>query len=465
MRAAVLLAMIASIATARRPDPQRVLWQIGTLDHPSREFLERHRMEYADRSSDVVYLVGKSSEKGWLRFQPGPANRLADALLHPFSIDFHLNEPPNGNYFLRISWLYEMPRLSTSRIDVNGHAGEVGFSPKLDYAAGEWEGTFVPQTSYAQRSVPIAPTWLGRGGNVSMLPALDTPATPQSLLCDIAPGESGIIYDALALLNDPAQTSAKVLNLCAEGTGFYRGNETALSEVMPACAEGSGSEPLPRSISVSGATYKDSKPLFFGSDDFGECCTESDIPEWSRDRTIRLRAGGQATQVKLLAQKRSGPFWWYLTSISTLASDDYRQKVAELSSESIDGVLGLLPQHPEFRWTMDGSWIAQQYLDVRSPERLQQFLNSVQAGQIVVPPQFANEHTGVVSLEGLGHSCYYSHQLALADHILLRAANITDVPSYSWSCASVLHDAGIHFFAAASNSWHARGCSKTPRPY
>ena len=35
------------------------------------------------------------------------------------------------------------------------------------------------------------------------------------------------------------------------------------------------------------------------------------------------------------------------------------------------------------------------------------------------------------------------------------AANITDVPSYSWSYASVLHDAGVKYLAAGSNSWRA----------
>ena len=454
MRAAALLAILTVCAAARLPAQQRVVWQIGAFDHSSREFHDSHGVNYAGHPSDVVYIVGKSSEKDWLRFQPGPANGLAGSRLHPFAIHFHLDEPPHGAYFLRLAVLYETPRLSTLRIDVNGHAGEVGFSPTLDYVAGDWEGTFVPQTSYAERSVSIAPAWLHRGDNVIILTALDTPATTQQSLGDIAPGESGIVYDALALLNDPAQASAKTLHLRAEATVFYTGTETALREVVRTCAEGSGATPLPHSISMSAATYKDSKPLLFGTDDFGERCAAFDVPEWSGDRTIMLRAGGQSAQLKLRAQKK-----WTVMVVShehlDIGFTDYREKVAELQSESIDGVLDLLPQHPDFRWTMDGSWVAQQYLQGRSPERVQQLLNAVRAGQIVVPPQYANEHTGVASLEGLAHSLYYSHQLALSDHIPLGAANITDVPSYSWSYASILHDAGIRFFAAASNSWRA----------
>jgi hypothetical protein len=104
---------------------------------------------------------------------------------------------------------------------------------------------------------------------------------------------------------------------------------------------------------------------------------------------------------------------------------------------------------------MDGSWVAEQYLAGRSPERVKQFLAAVRAGQIVIPQQLANQHTGVASLEGLARSLYPSEALARKFNVPIGAANITDVPSYSWSYASILHDAGVEYFAAASNSWRA----------
>src|ERR1019366_5454115 len=115
----------------------------------------------------------------------------------------------------------------------------------------------------------------------------------------------------------------------------------------------------------------------------------------------------------------------------------------------------LLPDHPGFRWTMDGSWVAEKYVAGRSEERVQKLLGAVRSGAIVVPPQYANQHTGVASLEGLVRSLYISHALARQFNIPLGAANITDVPSYSWSYASILHSAGVKYFAAASNSWRA----------
>src|SRR5882672_11974431 len=76
-----------------------VLWRIGTFNASSGEFRSQD-IDYADPKSDVTYIVGKSSDHDWLRFQPGPANGMTGAKLHPFTIRFNLAEPPKGVYRL-----------------------------------------------------------------------------------------------------------------------------------------------------------------------------------------------------------------------------------------------------------------------------------------------------------------------------------------------------------------------------
>ena len=126
-------------------------------------------------------------------------------------------------------------------------------------------------------------------------------------------------------------------------------------------------------------------------------------------------------------------------------------------------------KQPDFRWTLDGEWIAQQYLAGRSPARGQQFLDADPHRPNRLPPQFANQHTGAASLEGLIRSLYPAHALAEKYHLPIGAANITDVPSYSWSYASVLHDAGIQllrrrqqFLARAHRAASAAGMKNRP---
>jgi len=78
-------------------------------------------------------------------FTPGPANGMAGGREHPFTILFDLHEPAGGVFHLKIAVLYETPRLSHLKVDLNGHSGMFYFHPQLDYGAGDWEGTFVPQ--------------------------------------------------------------------------------------------------------------------------------------------------------------------------------------------------------------------------------------------------------------------------------------------------------------------------------
>lgn len=434
---------------------QRTAWRIGTFDQSSREFHDSFGVDYPSRSSDVEFTVGKSTLLDWLRFQPGPANGLAGGRPHPFRIRFTLQDVPRGLYTLKLGVLYETPRLSQLRVEVNGHSGLFSFAPTLDYTAGDWEGTFVPQTSSAQRSIEIPASWLRTGENSVVLTAVDNPDTPQNSLGDIAPGESGIVYDALALEQNPTgeYVAGKVV-LTAVPTVLYKQAGGGLREVVQTCVEANAGGTLPGDIRWTSKGFAETRRLNFETATFGERCASFEVPEWQGTLAAQLYAGGQLFPVELEAQKK-----WNVLIVPQEHLDigftDYREKVAELQSQSVDDVLDLLPDHPEFRWTLDGSWVATQYLAGRSEERIQKLIEAVRSGEIVVPPQYANQHTGVASLEGLARSLYPSHALARQFNIPLGAVNITDVPSYSWSYASILHSAGVKYFAAASNSWHA----------
>jgi hypothetical protein len=55
-------------------------------------------------------------------------------------------------FTLRIAALYETPRhVASGRRGQRAREAFSTFHPKLDYGAGDWEGTFVPQTSLAEK--------------------------------------------------------------------------------------------------------------------------------------------------------------------------------------------------------------------------------------------------------------------------------------------------------------------------
>jgi len=60
--------------------------------------------------------------------------------------------------------------------------------------------------------------------------------------------------------------------------------------------------------------------------------------------------------------------------------------------------------------------------------------------------------TGYPTLEELSRSTDYTRHLHEQDGVPFDYANFTDVPSYTWSYASVLAALGVRYFSAAANS-------------
>ena len=167
----LMMAMLPAVAHSA----ERTLWKIGNFDASSGEFRSQG-IDYTDPKSDPVFVVGKSGNQDWYRFQPGPANGMTGARLHPFTIRFSLTSAPRGVYRLKIAMLYETPRLSFLMLKANGHSGYFYFHPRLDFHAGDWEGTFVPQTSTDEKTIDIPGDWLRKGENEFVLTAMDDPA-------------------------------------------------------------------------------------------------------------------------------------------------------------------------------------------------------------------------------------------------------------------------------------------------
>jgi alpha-mannosidase len=436
---------------------EKTIWEIGKFDASSAEFRSQG-IDYSKKESDVVYRVGKSKESGdWPRFQPGPANGMAGGRVHPFTILFTLPEKPVGAYRLTVGILYETPRLSHLQLEVNGRIGNFYFHPHLDYAAGDWEGTFVPQTSTDTRVIEIPAEWLRQGENRFVLTAMDSPSTVENSLGDIAVGHTGLIYDALRLTQENShKNSSGPVTASLFPTIFYRADPAGLVEVVEAFVSFRTMPSSGRLVLRAGE--QEIKQSFRATEQFGELRAEFNVREWKGEESATLSVNAANVSEKfsfsLAAQKK-----WTVFVVPHEHLDvgftDYPDKIAELHSQAVDGVMDVFKKRPEFRWTLDGSWVAEQYLAGRSPERQTEFLKSIRDGKIILPMQYANQHTGVASLEGLIRSLYPSSVLARRYSLPIGAAHITDVPSYSWSYASVLHDAGVKYFAAASNSWRA----------
>ena len=437
---------------------QRPIWRIGTFDRSSSEFRSQG-IDYNDRKQDPIFRVGKSKEPAdWQRFQPGPANGMTGGRRHPFTIIFDLPGDPSGVYNLKIGVLYETPRLSHLQIAVNGRLGFYYFHPKLDYCAGDWEGTFVPQTSYDEKEIVIPAAFLRKGENKIVLTAMDTPATVENSLGAIAPGHTGIVYDALEFSNDSsAHYDTSAVRISAEPTIFYRGDSKDLREIIDVIADfAEKTEDGNVTFEVNGRLFRQKLDA---PQDFGERQFEFEVPAWNgaANASVSVIANGRTTRedFHLSPAKK-----WTVLIVPhehlDIGFTDYPARVAELHAASVDSAMSAIDRVPEFRWTLDGYWVAEQYMSARSKTSRDRFIEYLKTGKLMVPAEFANQHTGNATLEGLARSLYGSHDFAKR-YVLTSPDTVltVDVPSYAWSWASVLHDAGIHYFIGASNSWRA----------
>ena len=134
---------------------------------------------------------------------------------------------------------------------------------------------------------------------------------------------------------------------------------------------------------------------------------------------------------------------------------DYQAKVAEAQSRTLDEAIQMIHDHPDFRFSTDGYWCVRQFLAGRSEEQRKQLFQMVKDKKIFVPTVEANLLTGFPSLETLLRSLYPAFQFNQKHGGDPNYANITDVPSYSWSYASVMAAAGLKYFAAGSDNYRA----------
>ena len=428
----LLVCLPGRCLSAPENEAAQSLWQIGTFDQSSFEFAA------ANTTKPVRFQVGSSDpKKDW----PGK-QRTGDPYVVAFALGY-----VTGSYSLRINLLIEEPRIPALLIDVNGHAGVFYLHPKLSYSRSGFTYAFDPHEAESEISVEVPRAFLKQGANILTLTCVDQPMTPKGEL-----ELGGISYDALSFehhvngagTNQPADISV-------EPTIFYHQSPTGPTEVVDGYVRLHGSEqPGNVELQVGGKHY--TAQLKGG--EFGEERVSWDVAEWKgiMPGTVRLAgSGARPIKVELAAQRKWTVFVVPHTHLD-VGFTDYQGKVAETQSRVLSQAGTLIQQHPDFRFSMDGSWNLQQLLETRPPIKQQEIIDLIRSGKMAMPAQYCNLLTGYASLETLYRSLYDSKRIALQYGLPLEYANITDVPTYSGSYPSILASSGIKYWVAASNN-------------
>lgn len=434
---AIALGLATSLLSYGAQAQQTSVFRIGQFDGSSGEFAQ------GEPRASFSFHAGHDPASAWYGFAsiafPG---KPAEGAAAPRTISFDISGSPQRSYTLRISILIEQSSVPALRLQVNGHAGTFYLHPRLDYKMGDMVAAFDPAYSRAEVTADIPGAWLRAGANTLTLQAMATGTA--------AVPDAGFQYDALELTASatPPADSAR-----AESTIFFRKRGGSLEERIDVFVR-YRQHPHTGSVTLSIAGHTFTQPLH-ADQDFGEERISFHVPEFP---------AGTRAQLDLKLDGRSHHFSqpldpqkkWTLFLVPHVHLDvgysDYQAKVSAIQTRILDEAMDQVAKHPDFHFSMDGEWNLEQFLRSRTPAERQRIISAIRDKQIYVPAQFANELTGFPTAETLIRSLYPSAEFSRVHGTPFNYANITDVPSYSWSYASILAAARIPYFLAGSNN-------------
>ncbi len=440
MPAILMLLLILSALPAGAAE--RALWTIGIENGSSREF--GRQVNFADPRDEVVFRVGVSRDPAdWPASHPGSSNAGAGARPHTYTIVFNLEDRPAAGYALVAGFIFKRPRFPSLVVDVNGHKGRFYFQPRLTLYIGDDDGNYLPNYAAQKLEVPFPGGWLKPGENRLALTCLDDDSAADR------PGNSAVSYDFLRL--EPGPAPAPRLEARLEPTIFYPRRLEGLAEIaqLTVSCDRRATGTATIRLAASTLTQQLSSPY-----DFGEQRYDLLIPELPGKTAAEIVLATTAGTRTIRTEIEPGRKWKiYLAPNMHLdiGYTDYQAKVAELQARNTDVLIELLAKNPEYRYNLDNSWIIEQFLAARSEAQQEAFFELARRGQFGVNAWYLNLLTAAASPEELIRSAFYSYALHKKHGVFYDFANLTDVPSASWSLASFLSAAGIKYFAHGSN--------------
>jgi len=115
------------------------------------------------------------------------------------------------------------------------------------------------------------------------------------------------------------------------------------------------------------------------------------------------------------------------------------------------------PPGARFKWNVEVIWPTDSYLRQASPEKQQQLLNAIRAGQVELHALYANELTGLCRPEELLRLMQCSLALGRRCGVTVEAAMITDTPGCTWGIVPAMAQAGVKYCALGMNFNHRTG--------
>ncbi len=434
-----------------------VVWRIGDLARGMDQYSPRF---YKDGATPApVFRVGESSEaEDWPMLQPGPHNASSGFQNCPATIVFPRPGDGAPAYSLDLHINASKGPCPELEISLNGRKGLLVLNPVREHLTSTLGG---PGGGGDIVSVAFPAEWLVEGDNTLVITTVTLdPPDPD----EIRPGQpwftswyhfaSAIDYATVALrsLDGPVDPTPAIrvtpLPLYKETAS---GDLVELVDVVVTLPLGCGSSRLKLTVGEQELTQ------FIGPTEFGMARVRFAVPEWTGPVAAEVRLivdGTVTTSTMELSPVRK----WTLHLIPHVHLDlgytDFQGKVVELHSRNLDRALDILEHTPDYRLSIDGSFVLEQFRASRRPVVVDRVLEALRNGSMSCNAFYVLFMTGIASLEEVRRATDLARELSEAG-IRMDYANLTDVPSYSSSLPSILAPLGIDAFLGIQNHGRA----------
>ena len=444
---AIVLFLLLFYVLPANGQAAETVFRIGEFNRSSVEFAS------GIPERKVEFIAGKSDPaKDWFANQAAVLSAKineANISAAPRTITFSLEGRLADNYRLHVALLIENASVPALKVGINGKEGMFYLHPKLDCSNGDQMDAFDPNYSSADVDIAFPGRYLQKGANAISLQAIEE--------ADEATPDAGFNYDAIELDGLPGSAGSQAFSAQLVPTVFFQRQNGDLLETVEAFIRHSGpvAPGSKAELTIGKQSYS---ALLTGGYNFGEDKVEFTVREFApkTDAQLSVVIDGRKQLYKQFLDPGKK---WTVFLVPHIHLDigysDYQAKVAAIHGRVIGEAMEMIEKRPDFRFSLDGEWQLERFMESRPAAEQQRAIQAIQKKQLFLPAQYANLLTGIASTETLIRSLYPSANFSRRYGTPFDYANITDVPSYSWSYASILAAAGIHYLAAGSDNYRA----------
>ncbi len=167
---------------------------------------------------------------------------------------------------------------------------------------------------------------------------------------------------------------------------------------------------------------------------------------------VTIRIGEEIAKKNILLRKQN-KYQLYMMFLShmDIGYTHPQPIVIERHLKTIDDVIQLCHKDPDFRWTIETTWIVEKYRENRSNKKFMELIELIRSEKIALSPLYTNPYTGWISEQELIESFSYARQLHNEFGIEFYGAVYNDVPGEAWGLPQALSMAGIKFLVNGIN--------------